>query len=212
MDGTLVDSVDLHAEAWQRALKKFGKDVPYEEVRRQIGKGGDQLIPTFLSKQEVERFGEALDAFRAELFQSEYRERARPFPDARELVARVRADGRRVALASSGKEDDVAFYRELVGLDGLLDAATTSSDAEKSKPHPDIFEAALARTGVKAADALAIGDSPWDAISAKRAGIRTVGVLCGGFPEADLRDAGCVAIYRDPADLLARYAESPLAR
>jgi HAD superfamily hydrolase (TIGR01509 family) len=212
VDGTLVDSVDLHAEAWQRALLEFGRKVPYDEVRRQIGKGGDQLMPAFLSEEEVEARGEALDAFRADLFEREYRARAKPFPGARDLVARVRADGRAVALASSGKEDDVAFYRKLVGLDGLLDAATTSADAERSKPHPDIFEAALARTGKPALDAIAVGDSPWDALAAKRAGIRTIGVLCGGFAEADLRDAGCIAVFRDPADLLARYDESPLAR
>jgi HAD superfamily hydrolase (TIGR01509 family) len=212
VDGTLVDSVDLHARAWREALARFGKDVPLEDVRRQIGKGGDQLIPVFLARDELAREGEALDRFRGELWRREYMPRVRPLPGARDLVLRVKRDGRRVALASSGKADEVEWNRRLVGLDpSLLDGATTSDDAERSKPHPDIFEAALAATGAPAARALAVGDSPWDALSARRAGLRTIGVLSGGFPEEELRDAGCIAIFRDPADLLARYGESPLA-
>ncbi len=211
VDGTLVDSVDLHAEAWRDALARFGKHVRVEDVRRQIGKGGDQLIPVFLSEEEREREGEALDRFRGELWRKTFLPLVRPFPRARDLVARVHEDGRRVALASSGKADEVDAYRKLVGLDGLVEGATTSDDAERSKPHPDIFEAALARARARPEEAVAVGDSPWDALGARRAGVRTVGVLSGGFSEADLRDAGCVAIYRDPSDLLASYERSPLA-
>jgi HAD superfamily hydrolase (TIGR01509 family) len=213
VDGTLVDSVDLHARAWQEALRKWGKDVRLEDVRGQIGKGGDQLVPVFLSEEEVEREGEALERFRGERWRRAYMARVRPFPSARELLERVRRDGKRIALASSGKADEVEANRRLLGLDDrLVDGATTSDDADRSKPHPDIFEAALAEARARPEEAIAVGDSPWDAIAARRAGLRTVGVLCGGFPERELREAGCVAIYRDPADLLARYEESPLAR
>jgi HAD superfamily hydrolase (TIGR01509 family) len=211
VDGTLVDSVDLHAEAWRDALARFGKHVRVEDVRREIGKGGDQLIPVFLSQEEREREGEALDRFRGELWRRTFLPLVRPFPMARELVARVRADGKRVALASSGKAEEVEHHRKLLGLDGLVEGATTSDDAERSKPHPDIFEAALAQARARPEQAIAVGDSPWDALAARRAGVRTVGVLSGGFPEAKLRAAGCVAIYRDPADLLASYDGSPLA-
>ena len=213
VDGTLVDSVDLHARAWVDALARFGFPARHEDVRAQIGKGGDQLLPLFVPRPELERLGEELSTFRDEHFRRTYRDQVKPFAGARELVARCRADGRSVALASSGKAEDVDFYRELLGLGRLLDGgATTADDAERSKPHPDIFEAALEHAGASAAEAVAVGDSPWDAISAGRAGVRTVGVLAGGFPEDDLRAAGCVAIYRDPADLLARYDGSPLAR
>jgi HAD superfamily hydrolase (TIGR01509 family) len=212
LDGTLVDTVDLHAHAWQEALRRFAVEARYEDVRSQIGKGGDQLMPVFLPAERIERIGDALSVYRDDLFRRVYRPRARPLPGARELVERLRRDGKHVALASSGPARDVAYLSSLVGLDDLLDAgATTSDDAERSKPHPDIFEAALARTGVAPEEAIAIGDSPWDAKSASRAGLRTIGLLSGGFDEADLRAAGCIAIYRDPADLLAQYDASPLA-
>lgn len=212
VDGTLVDSVDLHARAWQEAFAHFGKHVPLADVRRQIGKGGDQLVPVFLSAHELGQYGGALERYRAELWRRAYMPGVKALPAARELLLRARAEGLRLALASSAKKDELEWNRRLLDLDpSLLCGATTSDDAERSKPHPDIFQAALAATGVAADEAVAIGDSPWDALSARRAGLRTIGVLSGGFPEEDLRDAGCVAIYRDPADLLARYAESPLA-
>jgi HAD superfamily hydrolase (TIGR01509 family) len=213
VDGTLVDSVDLHARAWVEALGKYGFEVRHEAVRAQIGKGGDELLPLFVPQAELERIGEELSSFRDALYRRAYRGDAKPFPRVRDLFARLRADGRSLALASSGKAEDVEYYEALLGIERLLDAgATTSDDAERSKPHPDIFQAALARTGARPEEAVAVGDSPWDAISAGRAGIRTVGLLCGGFPEPDLRAAGCIEVYRDPAELLARYDVSPLAR
>jgi HAD superfamily hydrolase (TIGR01509 family) len=213
VDGTLVDTVGLHAAAWQEAFAKFGKEIPLEDVRRQIGKGGDQLIPVFLSPDEVARFGEALDRFRSDLYARAYLPRARALPGARDLVARVRADGRAAVLASSAKEDELRAMERLVGLDGVVRGATSADEVDRSKPFPDVFRAALARAGgVAPAEAVAVGDSPWDAIAARRAGVRVVGVLTGGFPERDLRDAGCEEVYADARDLLARYGASPLAR
>jgi HAD superfamily hydrolase (TIGR01509 family) len=212
VDGTLVDSVDLHARAWQEALARFGKQVPYERVRYQIGKGGDQLMPVFLSERELEEFGEELEKYRGELFKREYMPRVEGFPKVRELFERLRDDGKRIALASSAKGDEIEDYKKIAGIEGLVEEEASKDDAEKSKPHPDIFEAALARLGdPHPSRVIAVGDTPYDAEAAGKAGLRTVGFLCGGFPQEDLRAAGCIRIYRDAADLLARYDESPFA-
>jgi HAD superfamily hydrolase (TIGR01509 family) len=209
--GTLLDSVDAHARAWKEAFADYGYAVSFVEVRAQIGKGGDQLMPVFVPPAHLERIGEALEQHRARIFKSRYLAGVRPFPGVRALVERILATGRRVALASSAKADEVQAYERIAGIEDLIQHETSSDDAARSKPHPDIFEAVLARLGgVRAEDAIAIGDTPYDAQAAGRAGLRTVGVLCGGFPESDLRAAGCVAIYDDPADLLARFAASPL--
>jgi HAD superfamily hydrolase (TIGR01509 family) len=212
VDGTLVDTVDLHAEAWRGTFRHFGHDIPFADIRGQIGKGGDQLMPVFLPAEELERRGREIEAYRGNLYKREFMPRAEPFPGVRELFERLRASGQRVVLASSGKKDEVEHYQGLLGIGGLVDAATTSDDAESSKPHPDIFQAALAKVApLGPGDAVVVGDTPYDAEAARKAGIRTVGVLCGGFPEDDLRAAGCVAVYRDPADLLRAYEDSPLA-
>jgi HAD superfamily hydrolase (TIGR01509 family) len=213
IDGTLVDSVDLHARAWQETFSKFGREIEFEKVRHQIGKGGDQLMPVFFSKEELDKFGDEMEKYRGELYKRAYLSHVRPFPAVRALFERIRRDGKRIALASSAKEDEVKIYKDLVNVADLVEEESSADDAARSKPHPDIFAAALSRLGdVDASDAIAIGDTPYDAQAAGKINIKTIGVLCGGFPEAELRAAGCIAIFNDPADLLARYEQSPLSR
>ena len=213
VDGTLIDSVDLHARAWQDAFRDFGHEIAFEDVRWQIGKGGDQLLPVFLTEEEMNEVGEKLEEHRGRILKERYLSRITPFPGVRELLERLRADGVQIALASSAKADELEKYKELAGIADLVDVETTSDDAERSKPHPDIFQAALRRLdGLQLGDVLVVGDTPYDAEAAGKAGLRTVGLLCGGFPEQSLRDAGCVAVYASPADLLAQYDTSPLAR
>ncbi|ACB22658.1 MULTISPECIES: HAD family hydrolase [Methylobacterium] len=212
IDGTLLDSVDLHARAWVEAFAHFGVTTDFADVRRQIGKGGDELMPVFLSEERVARDGETIEAYRSDLFKRRYLSEVRPFPGVRPLFEHIRAAGLTIALASSGKRSEVEHYTEILEIGDLVDVATSSDDADRSKPHPDIFEAALEKLDGAPRDAIiVIGDTPYDAEAAAKAGLRTVGLLCGGFPEADLRSAGCVAIYRDPEDLLNRFAQSPLA-
>jgi HAD superfamily hydrolase (TIGR01509 family) len=212
IDGTLLDSVDLHARAWAEAFAHFGIPAEVQAVRGQIGKGGDELMPVFVPEARLAKDGAAIEAYRSDLFKRAYLPQVRPFPKVRELMQRLREAGQTVVLASSGKADEVARYQEIAGIADLVDIATSSDDAERSKPHPDIFDAALRKLGPeRARAAVVVGDSPYDAEAGARAGLPVVGVLCGGFPEAALSQAGCVAIYRDPADLLDGYERSPLA-
>jgi HAD superfamily hydrolase (TIGR01509 family) len=212
VDGTLVDSNDLHVMAWQEAFRGCGKEVAYEELHEQMGKGGDQLMPVFCSGEELERFGEELERSRTELFTRDYLPHVKPFPKVRELFERLEADGLSIALASSAKEEELERHKKTLEIADLLDAATSADDAERSKPHPDIFQAALAGLeGVKPEEAVVVGDTPYDAVAAAKAGMRAVGLLSGGFTEEELRAAGAVEIYEDVADLLARYDDSLLA-
>ncbi len=212
VDGTLVDSVDQHAKAWQDTFREFGHDIEFPAIRSQIGKGGDQLLPVFLDPREIEDQGEAIQKRRAEILKRTYLSKIVGFPRVRELMQKLIADRAILALASSAKQDELQIYKKIAQIEDLIPIETSSDDAQKSKPHPDIFQAALARLGdISPDDVLVVGDTPYDAQAATKAGLRTVGMLCGGFPEHDLLEAGCVAIYRDPADLLARYAQSPLA-
>lgn len=211
IDGTLIDSVDAHAEAWQQAFARYGYDIGFTDLRRQIGKGGDQLLPIFLSPEALKRDGHAIDQAHGEIFRQHMLPHLKPFPAVRPLFQHLRARGRRLALASSAKADELEAYERLAAVGDLIETATSSADAEKSKPAPDIFAAAMARLRLPAADLIVVGDSPFDAEAAGKIGLRTIGLLCGGFPEAELRAAGCIALYADPADLLRRCDDSPLA-
>ena len=213
VDGTLVDSNDLHARAWQDALRDFGHEVALADLRLQIGKGGDQLLPVFLDPEELAARGESLEKHRSQLFRERYLPQVQPFSRVRALFERLRADGIRTALASSAKFDEIEHHTRLLGIGDLLDAQTSSDDAERSKPYPDIFRAALDRLeGVDPPQAAVIGDTPYDAQAAGQLGVRVIGLLSGGFAEPALREAGCVEVYRDASDLLDRYGQSLLGR
>jgi HAD superfamily hydrolase (TIGR01549 family) len=212
LDGTLLDSVDLHALAWQEALLKFGHDVSFDQVRLQIGKGGDKLIPVFLSADEQRDHGKELEEWRGDRFKTEYLSLIRPFSAVPELLQRVRDAGLRIAVASSAKKDEVAKYLDIAGIADLVDLKTSSDDVEESKPAPDIFEIVLKKLKLKGADAVAIGDTPYDAEAAGKAGIATIGVLCGGFAESSLRQAGCVEVYPGPGALFASFSNSMFAK
>jgi HAD superfamily hydrolase (TIGR01549 family) len=213
VDGTLVDSVDLHAEAWQRAFEQYGKKIQFQAVRDQIGKGGDQLMPVFFSEDELKEFGEEMEKYRGELFKNEFLPRVKPFPQAHDLVRRVTRDGKSAALASSAKADELEHFKKLLDIDDFLAGETDADDAKRSKPHPDIFEAALKKLGNPPPDkVVVIGDAPYDAIAARKINLQTIGFLSGGFPEDWLRREGCVEIYQNPADLISRYDASLLGR
>src|SRR5690349_12550050 len=184
IDGTLVDSVDMPAQAWKEAFEHFGKKIPFAAVRHQIGKGGDQLMPVFFSKEELAEFGEEMEKYRGDLFKRDFLKRVRAFPHVRDLFLRIKADGKRLALASSAKEEELKEYKKIAHIEDLVEEETSADDADKSKPHPDIFEAALERLGdVEPEEAIVVGDTPYDAEAAGKIGLRTIGVLCGGFPE-----------------------------
>ena len=211
LDGTLVDSNDLHAEAWQETFRRYGKEIPYEDLRRQIGKGGDQYLPVFLNEREMQEIGPEVEKFRADLFKQKYLARVRPFPKVRALFQRLRDEGKRVALGSSGNNDEVTHYAELANIGELFETQTTKSDVDHSKPRPDVFLSALNLLGTPADETIVIGDTPYDVQAAKKASLQTIGLRCGGFPEDELRASGAIAIYDDPADLLQSYHRSPLA-
>ena len=210
IDGTLLDSVDLHARAWREAFQAFGKEIPFEDVRSQIGKGGDQLLPVFFSPAELAARGKEIERWHDEVWKLRYKPRVRPFAGVRLLFIELRARCWIPVLASSAKEDELGFYVQVLDVADLIQGATSKDDAARSKPHPDIFAAALDRVPAgQRSGSCVVGDSPWDALAASRLGLPMTGFRCGGFPESDLREAGARQMFDGPADLLAHLDRSP---
>lgn len=206
VDGTLIDSNDFHARAWVEAFAEFGKNFSFEQIRPHIGKGADTLLPSFLNRKEIEEIGDKIASRRGEIFDGEYLPLVKPFPKVRELFQKIKHDRIKIALASSSNEDEVEAYKKIANIEDLVDAATSANDAEKSKPQPDIFLGARELLGNPPRETiLIVGDAPYDAEAARKSKLKIVGVLCGGFDEKILREAGCAEIYRDPADLLENY-------
>lgn len=209
VDGTLVDSNDAHARAWVAAFAEHGVTVAYESVRRAIGMGGDKLVPLVAGFEEDSPQGKPIAKRRGEIFRQVWLPQLKPFPRTRELVQRVRDQGVVLAVASSAAEDELHPLLEVAGVADLIPTRTSSDDAGKSKPDPDIVKAALERTGCSAAEAIMIGDTPYDVEAAGRAGVKIIALECGGWDRADLRNA--TEVYRNASELLDRYHESILA-
>jgi HAD superfamily hydrolase (TIGR01509 family) len=212
IDGTLVQSNWLHAEAWQAALREIGVDVELEDLRRQIGKGGDQFIPVFVPWWKQKQVQQPLEAYRKFIFETDFLPRVEPIPRVREFLLRLKHAGIRLALASSAGKEDLRIYKKIAHIEDLIEEESSKDDADRSKPHPDIFEATLKRLGLKPAQVLALGDTPYDAEAAGKAGIWTIGVTTGGWTRQELLAAGCIEAYQDVGELLDRFAQSALAR
>jgi HAD superfamily hydrolase (TIGR01509 family) len=209
VDGTLVDSNDSHAHAWVDAFREDGIVVDFGAVRRAIGMGGDKLLPAVSGIDAESPQGRRISARRSEIFRQQYLPAVRPFPGAAELVAALKRMRLVVVAASSAKADELGPLLAIAGARDLMDAATSSDDAEESKPEPDIVHAALARARADATEAVMIGDTPYDMTAASRAGVDAIAFRCGGWLDEDLR--GAIAIYDGPWDLLARLDASPLS-
>lgn len=207
VDGTLIDSNDAHARSWSETLKEFGRDVPAERVRPLIGMGGDKLLPMLLGVESESDAGRAFSERRAKIFRERYVPHLQPTPGAKELVKRLRAEGFRMIIATSAREEELNVMLQQVGLDDLIEQKTSASDAESSKPDPDIIKAALEQASLAPKTAILLGDTPYDIEAAARASVPTVALLCGGWDAEALR--GAIAIYQDPADLLRHFTASP---
>jgi HAD superfamily hydrolase (TIGR01509 family) len=211
IDGTLVDSNAQHAEAWRLALAHFGIHVKFQDVLKQIGKGGDKLVPEFVPSQDLPRIEKPLKEYRKELFHREFFNKVKAFPGSRELLQEMRAAGLRVAVASSSDKEDLERLKEIAGIADLVEKETSSGDAKESKPEPDIFEAALARLGIAPENAVALGDTRWDVEAAMKGGIPCIAVTSGGgWSEQELRDSGAIEVYRDVQDLSEHFETSLL--
>ena len=208
LDGTLLNSNAQHAEAWQRAFAHFGIETKFEEVVRQIGKGGDNLIPVFVPEADRGRLQNPLESFRTDLFRKEYLPDLKPFPGARELLVKMRQAGIRIGIASSSNKQDLETFKRILNIEDLVEKDTSGDDADRSKPAPDIFEAALGRVGLSPREVLALGDTPWDIEAADKAQVKTVAVMCGGWSRKDLEDAGALEVYADVAEIVTRFASS----
>lgn len=192
IDGTLVDSNDMHTDCWVEAFAHFGKKIEWDVVRTQIGKGGDLLVPDLLNGREMRRFGDGVKNYRGELWKRRYMKSVQPFPGVRESLRELHARGIKLALASSSDPEEVEYYVDLLGVADLLQGTTSKKDAQFSKPSPEIFQAALDRVNSDPARTFVVGDTPYDILAAHRVALPIAALRCGGFAEELLAKAELV--------------------
>ncbi|WP_221357015.1 HAD family hydrolase [Streptomyces beigongshangae] len=210
VDGTLADTNHLHVTAWWEAFRQAGHQVPAHAVHRAVGLGSHDLIAHLLGDERDPGEDDTISAAHKTLYGT-YFERLAPLPDAGDLLRRLDRDGWAVVLATSAGGAELAALRRAVDADDVIRATASSDDVAEGKPAAEPVEHALDLVGASAGHSVLVGDTVWDMRAGTRAGVRCVGVLCGGIPRADLEEAGADAVYRDPAHLLASLSGSPLA-
>lgn len=207
VDGTLVDSVYTHVEAWMRAFRGIGVQVEAWRIHRAIGMGGDKLVPEVAGDRVEEALGDQV----RELHDGEYDDlvaAVQLLPGADALLEELKRRGFRVVLASSGTKTQTEQALEKLDRSDLVDAWVTSADVDDSKPSPDLVEVALDRAGSRRA--VMVGDAVWDVKAGARAGIPVIGLRCGGFPDEELTGAGAVLLFDNPQDLVDRFTQTGL--
>jgi HAD superfamily hydrolase (TIGR01549 family) len=209
IDGTLLDSNDAHAASWAEVFAEFGYSIRFEQVRPLVGMGGDKLLPILTGLDHESPKGKRLTERKKALFEQKYLPHLEPTRGARQLLEHMVAEGLTLVIATSASDDEMRALLDRASVADLIDAATSSADVESSKPEPDVIGAALEKGRLRADEAVMIGDTPYDIAAAVRAGVPTIALRCGGWWD-DLALGAAVAIYDDPADLLAQYDDSSL--
>lgn len=208
IDGTLLDSNDAHAESFVEAFRKFGKTVPFVELKWLIGMGADLILEKYLSKNEIKKFGKDLLDYRKKVFLEKYLPKVKTISGVKELIEKLHSDKFLIALASSASDEELEKYKNKLKVSKFLSEETTADDAENAKPAPDIFQAALRKLeNVEKSEALIIGDTPYDAEAAIKAKIKIIGVKTGGWSAEKLRAKGCAKVYENIAEIYENYGE-----
>ncbi|CAM5306000.1 HAD family hydrolase [Streptomyces fumanus] len=210
VDGTLVDTNHLHVTAWWEAFRQAGHQVPMHAVHRAVGLPSTDLIAHLLGEDRDTGQDDGISAAHKALY-GQYFDRLPALPDAGNLLRRLAADGWTVVLATSAGGAELSALRRAIDADDAITATASADDVDAGKPAPEPVQHALELAGVPAERAVFVGDTVWDMRAGSSAGVRCVGMLCGGIPRADLVDAGADAVYDDPAALLADLANGPFA-
>lgn len=210
VDGTLADTNYLHVVAWWEALRQAGHQVPMHSVHRAIGLPGEDLLDHLLGDDRDPAQDDRLSAAHHTLYATFF-DRLPALASAADLMRTLAGSGWRVVLVTSAKDSELSALCRAIDADDAIAETSTSDDVEEGKPAPEPVRHALRLAQVPPERAVFVGDTVWDMKASTRARVTAVGLLCGGIPRADLEEAGAAAVYRDPADLLAHLASSPLA-
>ena len=210
VDGTIVDSNDQHATAWQEAFREFGIILPWDKIRAQIGKGPDQLIPEFLTPEQISRFGDQVEKKKDRIYKKKYLDQVKGLPGVYPFFKKLHEEKKTIVLATSGGANEIRYYTRLLGVEKWVRDIVSADDVARSKPYPDIFHIVLDRFQLKPSEAIVIGDTPYDVFAAKKLGLAALALLTGGFSDQSLREAGASEVYKDLSELLERYGDSRL--
>jgi HAD superfamily hydrolase (TIGR01509 family) len=200
VEGTLVDSVQQTIQCWRETLLQFGHDVSIHGLQACSGMDGNMMLERlFPQMSDDER--KVITEAQGQRFENHYLPYIRPFEGVRETLLTLKSRELKFALATDCQGPTLNHYRHILQIDDLIDAIACGEDAPEGKPNPELVEQALRKLGTSATNALMVGDTPFDAKAARKAGASCVGLLTGGYPEAALRAAGYETVLKTIREL-----------
>ena len=205
VEGTLIDCVPQSLICWREAFASCGFEISRAELHHHSGRDPDEMIRLLLPEPAADRWAKHLKEVRGRCYRDRFLGAVKPFPDVRALFARIKRAGAMTALATTCSRKEMHYYCGVAEISDLVDHVACGEEVSREKPHPDLIKLVLSRAKVDPADAAMIGDTPYDAQAAGQASVAAVGVISGGFTEAELVASGCAAVYADPSALLKTY-------
>jgi HAD superfamily hydrolase (TIGR01509 family) len=206
IEGTLLLSNDAHARAYVEAASMLGIKADFTQIRNLIGKGSDKLIPEAFGVEQNSALGRELNELKGKIFKAHYLPGLQPTLGTRPLLSRLHGDGIGLAVATSGDKAGADSLLDRAGVKDLIDSMATADEVDASKPDPDVVHAALRKLDSPLSSVIMVGDTPYDVEAAQNAGVHLIALRCGGWSDGQLQ--GAVAIYDDPADILAHYEDT----
>jgi HAD superfamily hydrolase (TIGR01509 family) len=209
LDGTLVDSAELHWHSWRDTLAAEGYHITHGQFLETFGQKNDRILPGWLGAEtpldRIRRVGEAKEA--------EYRRLVEvrgltPLPGAAAWIRRLHAEGWKQAIASSAPRANIAVMLRVLGLDRELDATVAAEDVTLGKPDPQVFLEAAAALAVPPERCVVVEDAAVGVEAGCRAGMKVIGVNRRMTLAADLAVASLDDLPADAFDRLVAPTET----
>jgi HAD superfamily hydrolase (TIGR01509 family) len=189
-DGLIVDTEGPIFRVWQRIYRERGQELPREQWLTIIGTSTGPFDPLLELR---ERTGEPLDRDELDALERLYYQEATAvqqlLPGVERYLAEARRLGLKTAVASSSRSSWVIGHLERFGIHEHFDAILCREDVSRTKPDPELYQKALERLSVTAAETIAFEDSTNGIRAAKAAGIFCVAVPNPLTADLDLSEA-----------------------
>lgn len=202
LDGTIADTNKFHEDTWYQTLKKYGYEVDYEKIKYEIGKGGDNFLKDVIGDVDKSKEKE-INEYKSQLYNKKVEEeQVRLFPSSMEVMNRLHHLGFYTVVATSGSGNDFEKINQLTDrkLTEHIDVVVTSDDVETTKPAPDLISVAIEKIGTSNNNCAMVGDTTHDITSAKKIGVKTIGLMSGFHSFEMLKEAGAIHVYKNIED------------
>jgi beta-phosphoglucomutase len=210
MDGTLINSEELHWIAWRNTMANEDLVITREQFLSTFGQRNDSIIPSWLgsatSPERIERIGQAKEELYRHLVR---RVGIAPEPGVAIWLRRLHQEGWQQAIASAAPRANIEAVLEALSLNRIFQGIVSAEDVYRGKPDPEVYLLAANRVGVPVERCIVVEDAAAGIEGARCAGMRSIGVRHNGKDlRADVVVESLELLEPDAFDRLLNQTES----